>query len=188
TMVGEHLMEGADGFGGFKLPGIQAASYEGGSGTGAPVVPSFVDSNNVVELAPTETGVRKLATIIPTVADLKIPRKTGFGSVALKAEGDGTGDNLFTDSDVTLDQFTLSAFMVGGSHTLSWELLQDVNSFQSFAVNDLLLELGIFEDNKFLNGNGTGQPQGLLGNVGAGVTGVLVGSDNFASELLQATF
>jgi HK97 family phage major capsid protein len=46
----------------------------------------------------------------------------------------------------------------------------------------------MFEENLFVNGTGTGQAQGLIGNTGAGVTGVLVGTDNYASELLSATF
>lgn len=186
TEIGEHLAEGADGFGGFKIPGFQAASYEGGSTTGQSAVPLTVEQN-IVELAPTETGVRKAAMVIPTVMDIKIPRKTGFGSVAIKAESGGS-TNLFTDSDATLDSFTLSAFMIGGSHTVSWELLQDVPSFQAFAVNDLLLAQAVYEDNLFITGSGSGQPQGLLGNVGTGITAVAAGSDTYASELLQATF
>ena len=186
-VVGEHLAQHMDEWGGFRLAGIQAASYEGGSTTGAPVVPSFVEQN-IVELAPAPIGVRQIAQVIPTVADLKVPRKTAFGTVGLKPEGDGTGTNLFTDSDVALNQFTLSAFMVGGSHTCSWELIQDAQNFQSFAVNDLLLELGVFEDNKFVNGTGSAQPQGLIGNVGAGVTGVAAGTDSYGSELIDATY
>jgi HK97 family phage major capsid protein len=46
----------------------------------------------------------------------------------------------------------------------------------------------MYEGNLYVNGTGTGQAQGLIGNTGAGVTGVLVGSDNYASELLAATF
>lgn len=186
TKIGEHLMEGADGFGGFKIPTIQGASYEGGSTTGAPVTPSIVEQN-IVELAPAETGVRKLAMIMPTTMDIKIPRKTAFGSVAVKAESGGS-TNLFTDSSPTLDQFTLGAAMVGGSHTVSWELMQDVPSFQAFAVNDLLLAQQVFEDNLFLTGTGSGQPEGLLGNISTGITGVAAGSDTYADELLTATF
>src|SRR6185437_6923064 len=186
TRVGPHLEEGADGFGGFKIPTIKGASYEGGSTTGEAVVPSTFDQN-IVELAPVETGVRKAAMVMPTDMDIKIGRKTGFGSVALKAESGGS-TNLFTDSDATVENFTLSAFMVGGSHKVSWELLQDVPSFQAFTVNDLLLAQAVFEDNLFLTGTGSGQPEGLLGNIGAGITGVTVGSDNYGGELLQATF
>ena len=46
----------------------------------------------------------------------------------------------------------------------------------------------LYEENLYVNGTGTGQAQGLIGNTGAGVTGVVVGSDNYASELLAATF
>ncbi len=52
----------------------------------------------------------------------------------------------------------------------------------------MLLAAQIYEENLFVNGTGTNQPQGLIGNVGAGVTGVAAGSDNYASELLAATF
>src|SRR5439155_5164666 len=106
SKVGDNLAEGADGVGGFVLPGFQAASYEGGSTTGAPAVPLTV-SDQIVELAPAESGVRKLASTIPTVMDIKVPRKTGFGTVALKSES-GASTNLFADSDAALDSFTLS--------------------------------------------------------------------------------
>ena len=186
SKMGDALQEGADGQGGFVIPGLSAASYEGGSTTGQPITPSIVDQQ-IIELAPAETGVRLAASVIPTVMDIKLPRKTGFGSVAIKAESGG-GTNLFADSDATLEQFTLSAFMIGGSHTVSWELMQDVPAFQRFVVTDLLLDHSVYEDNLFVNGNGTGQPEGLIGNTGTGVTGVAAGSDSYASELLKATF
>src|ERR1035437_4183018 len=46
----------------------------------------------------------------------------------------------------------------------------------------------MLEDSLFVNGTGTGQAQGLIGNTGAGVTGVAAGSDSYASELMEATF
>jgi HK97 family phage major capsid protein len=186
SKIGEHLTEGADGLGGYILPGFSAASYEGGSTTGQPITPLAVEQQ-IIELAPAEVGVRKLASVIPTVMDLKLPRKTGFGTVAVKVES-GASANLFVDSDATNEQFTLSAFMIGGSHTLSWELVQDVPSFQQFAVRDLLLAQAMYEDGLFVSGTGVGQPEGLLGNVGAGVSGVAAGTDNYGSELLDATY
>jgi HK97 family phage major capsid protein len=125
--------------------------------------------------------------VVPTASDIKIPRGTAFGEAAGKAESGGS-DNYFTETDPTLDQFTLSAFMAGGYRTISWELAQDVPSFNQFAVTDLLLAQQMYEGNLYVNGTGTGQAEGLIGNTGAGVTGVLVGSDNYASELLEATF
>jgi HK97 family phage major capsid protein len=53
---------------------------------------------------------------------------------------------------------------------LSWELVQDVPTFQAFAITDMVLAQQMFEENLYVNGTGTGQAQGLIGNVGAGVT------------------
>ena len=78
--------------------------------------------------------------------------------------------------------------MAGGIRTISWELAQDMPSFQQFCVTDLILALQMLEESLFCNGTGTGQAQGLIGNTGTGITGVLVGSDNYGSELLDATF
>lgn len=183
-----------DGIGGFpamgiinvKRPSILGASYEGGSTSGQPIVPSMVEQQ-IVALAPPEISVRKLSMVIPTAMDLKIPRKTAEGTAAMKAESGGS-NNAFGGSDPTLEQFTLTANMIGHIADASWELLQDVNIFQSFLTQDILLSIAILEEQKFLSGSGSGEPEGLLGNIGAGVSGVTVGSDTYADELLQATF
>ena len=163
-----------------------AALYEGTGSAGGFTVPIIVEGQ-VIPLAPTEMGVRTVANVIPTASDIKLPRGATFGTAAGKAES-GASDNYFTESDPTLEQFTLSAFMAGGAHTVSWELMQDVPSFQNFCVTDLVLSLQMYEGNKFVNGSGTGEAQGLIGNTGAGVTGVAAGSDTYSSELLAATF
>jgi HK97 family phage major capsid protein len=166
---------------------ISAALYEGSNPAGGFIVPVVVEGQ-VVPLAPTDMGVRAIASVIPTASDLKIPRATTISTAAGKAEGTGSGVNVFTESEPVLDQFTLSAFLAGVLHQISWELAQDVPSFQQFAIGDMLLAQSLYEENLFVNGTGTGQAQGLIGNTGAGVTGVVVGSDNYASELLAATF
>ena len=147
---------------------ISAALYEGANSAGGFSVPSMVDGQ-IVPLAPTETGVRKLARVIPTTMDIRIPRKSAHGTAASKAESGGS-TNYFTETDPVLEQFTLTANMVGAVHTCSWELLQDVPLFSAFVVDDLLIAQATFEENWFVNGTGTGQAQGLLGNVGVGVT------------------
>lgn len=166
---------------------MSAALYEGSNTAGGYAVPVTVEGQ-VVPLAPTDMGVREIATVIPTVMDIKVPRATTFSTSSAKPEGTGSGTNLFQESDPALDQFTLSAFMAGLTHTISWELAGDVPAFQSFAVSDMLLAQSIFEENWYVNGTGTSQAQGLIGNTGAGVTGVLAGSDNYTSELLDSTF
>ena len=166
---------------------VSAALYEGSSPAGGYTVPVVVEGH-VVPLAPPDTGVRSVAMIIPTVMDIKIPTASTISTATAKAEGDGTGSNLFTESDPTLAQFTLSAYMAGILHTISFELAQDVPTFQQFAVSDMLLAATLYEENLFINGTGTGQAQGLKGNTAAGVTGVATGSDGYASELLTASY
>ena len=147
---------------------IGAALYEGSSGAGGYAVPVTVD-DQIVPLAPSEMGVRSLANVLATQMDIKIPQQTAFGVAAAKAES-GSSTNTFTESDPTLGQVTLSAYMGGITHTVSWELAQDVPAFQAFAVRDMILALQMYEENLFCNGTGSGQAQGLVGNVGAGVT------------------
>lgn len=166
---------------------IGAALYEGSNSGGGYAVPIVVDSL-IVPLAPAEIGVREISTVIPTSSDVKIPQKSAFGSgVGFKTES-GSSTHVFAESDPSLSQFTLSAFMLGGVDSISFELAQDVPLFQQFCIDDLLKSIAVFEDTYFVTGSGTGQPQGLIGNTGAGVTGVLVGTDNYASELQAALF
>jgi HK97 family phage major capsid protein len=75
----------------------------------------------------------------------------------------------FGENEPTLTQITLSAFMAGNVEEVSWELAQDVPAFQAFCVDDLVLSQQMFEENLYVNGTGSGQAQGLIGNVGAGV-------------------
>jgi HK97 family phage major capsid protein len=140
-----------------------AALYEGASGSGGYAVPIVVD-DQIVPLAPLEMAVRRLAMVIPTSSDIKFPIKTAFGTAVAKAEL-----SAFGGSQPTIGQFTLSAFMAGTEQQISWELAQDVPAFQSFCVDDMLLDQQVYEENLYVNGTGSGQAQGLLGNVGAGV-------------------
>jgi HK97 family phage major capsid protein len=108
-------------------------------------------------------AVRQLASVIPTASDIKFPVKASFSTATAKAE-----TASFTESEPTLSQFTLSAYMAGVLQEISWELAQDVPAFQAFAVDDMLLAQQQFEENWYVNGTGSGQPQGLIGNVGSG--------------------
>lgn len=147
---------------------VSAALYEGAGSSGGYAVPVVV-SDQIVPLAPNEMAVRQLATVIPTASDIKIPTQLTFASAALKTES-GASANSFTESDPSLGSVTLSAFMAGLVNTLSWELVQDVPAFQSFAVGDMVIAQQQFEENLYVNGTGTAQAQGLIGNVGTGGT------------------
>jgi HK97 family phage major capsid protein len=151
--------------GGTKL---EAALYEGSDGAGGFAVPSMVDQL-IVPLAVPDLGVRQVAKVIPTTMDIRIPRKGSFGVAGAKAESTGSPTS-FPETDPTLEQFTLSAYMVGIVERISWELAQDVSSFQQFAVSDLLQAIAIYDESKLISGSGTGEPQGLIGNTGVGIT------------------
>jgi HK97 family phage major capsid protein len=151
--------------GGFPLPtrGFSAALYESGGGaSGGYAVPITV-SDQIVPLAPNEMAVRRIAQVIPTTMDIKIPTKQSFSTASAKAE-----TSSFTESEPTLGQITLSAYMAGVLQEVSWELAQDVPAFQAFAVDDMILAQQMYEENLYVNGTGSGQAQGLVGNVGTG--------------------
>lgn len=161
---------------------IEAALYEGSNVAGGYAVPTLTDGV-IVPLAPQEMAVRRIARVVPTTNDIKVPIKATFGTAAIKPES-GASESTFTDSDPTLGQFELTSFMVGRQTSASWELLQDVAQFSAFVVDDLILSLQMYEESKYLTGNGTTEPQGLIGNTGTGVTGVT----NTGAALLDATY
>jgi HK97 family phage major capsid protein len=182
------LSEGFDPlFGGYalpSLPGVSAALYEGSGATGgfAETIPT---DPNIIPLAVPDLGVRSLARAIPTSNDIKLPSQSTFGTAGIKAES-GATTNTFTESNPTLSQITLSAWMMGLTHTVSWELLQDISLFQEFGVRDLLNAVAIAEDGYFVTGTGTAQPQGLVGNTATG-TGAPYLVEATGGYLLNAT-
>lgn len=184
----EALTEGFDPlFGGYALPalpGVSAALYEGSNSAGGYAVPVLTDGQ-IVPLAVPDLGVRSVARVIPTTNDIKLPSQSTFGTAGIKAES-GASTNTFSESNPTLSQLTLTAFMVGLTHTCSWELLQDVSLFQEFGIRDLLNAVSIAEDGFFVSGNGTTQPQGLVGNTANG-TGTAYAVESTGAYLLDAT-
>jgi HK97 family phage major capsid protein len=186
------LSEGFDSlFGGFRvpaMPGASAAMYEGvggGSTTSGGYAVSIPTDSQIVPLAVPDLGVRSVAKILTTSTDLKIPSQSSFSTAGIKAES-GSSSNQFSESNPSLSQFVLSAWMVGLTHTVSWELLQDVQMFQEFGVRDLINAIDIYEDGLFVTGTGTNQPQGLIGNVGTG-TGAAYAVEPTGAYLLQST-
>jgi HK97 family phage major capsid protein len=201
---GYELTLGADGMGGYYMPGserytqqrrsngISAAMYEGtnggsnGAGGYAINIPTI---QQIVPLALPDLGIFDASLVLPTATDVKIPQQTSFGTSALKAESSGT-IATFGGSDPALGQIDLSAFTAGALRLASWELLQDVEMFQQFIVDDLLKGQRILEGQLLATGTGTNQPQGVFGNTGNG-TGTayqLAGTAADGQTLLNALF
>lgn len=205
---GEELTFGADGTGGYYIPGseqvtrqrnangsfpkMSATMYEGSQGSsttaGGDAI-SVPTVQQVVPLALPDLGIFDASMVIPTATDIKIPQQASFGTSAIKAESNGTLAT-FGGTDPALGQITLSAYMAGALRWVSWELLQDVEIFQQFVVDDLLKGQRILEGQLLATGTGSGQAQGVFGNTGTG-TGTayqLAGTAADAQTLLDSLF
>ena len=139
---------------------IGAALYEGSDAAGGFAVPIVVDSQ-IVPLAPQEMAIRRIATVLPTVSDIKFPIKAAHGTAASKAESGGS-DNAFATTSPVLEQTTLAAFMSGSIEVASFEALQDIGVLQSFIADDLIIAVQEHEEPKFISGSGSGEPQGVV--------------------------
>lgn len=153
-----------------------AALYEGSSAAGGYAVPIMVDGK-IVPLAPTDNAVRKLSLVVPTTKDILIPIGQTDPTATAKAEGDGTGSNVFTSSSPTLAQKKLSAFLTGDTVPVSWELAQDVPAMRIFLEDAIGRAVQVYEEDKFLNGSGSGEPEGLLASADEGVAHSAVALD-----------
>jgi HK97 family phage major capsid protein len=206
--VTEDLQVGSDGNGGFVIPGSEAytrqrfangtfpkmtaVTYEGaqgGSDAAGGYAISVPTDQLIVPLALPDLGIFDASMVIPTATDIKIPQQASFGTSAIKAESTGTLAT-FGGTDPALGQFTLTSFMVGALRWASWELLQDVQSFQSFIVDDLLKGQRILEGSLLAEGNGTTQPQAVFGNTGTGTGApyVFAGTSADSTTLLESLF
>jgi HK97 family phage major capsid protein len=143
---------------------LNASLQEGTSSAGGYAVPIVVDGN-VVPLAPQDSAIRRLATVIPTTSDIKVAGVTTRGTVAAKSE-----TSSFTTAVPSLGQFDLSAFPAGVEIPVSIELAQDVNVVPNILLPDATSAFLEYEESLFISGSGSGQPQGLIGNVGPGLT------------------
>lgn len=144
---------------------IQNASLgEGGSSAaGGALVPIEVDPT-IPPLAIEECTARQLSRVITTEMNLELPYQASLTVSALKAESNSGGTNAFATNAPTFGTTTLSAYLIGDSVYASWELLQDSKAASEFISMDLMRSIVTKEENLFVNGNGSGQPQGYLGN------------------------
>jgi len=159
--------------------GISAALYEGSSPAGGYAVPIVVN-DQVVPLAPQDTAIRRLATVVSTRSDIKQPTVTTRAMAGLKTEA-----SAFPVAVSSLGQFVLSAYGVGIEIDASIELAQDVDLINAFVYPDAVSAFEETEEPLFISGTGSGQPQGLIGNVGAGITDEPDTAGNLVS--IQAT-
>jgi HK97 family phage major capsid protein len=99
---------------------ITGSLQEGVSNSGGYAIPITVD-RQVVPLAPQDSAVRRLATVVETTSDVKVASITARGTPALRTE-----TSVFATAQPMFGGFELSAFPVGIQTPVSIELLQDV--------------------------------------------------------------
>lgn len=150
---------------------VNAALGEGGTTDGGYLVPITVDGT-IVPLAPQESSLRKLALVIPTANDIKLPAQLSKTIAASKAES-RTSNHAFTGTSPSFTQVTLSAYMAGALVPITLELAQDVSALQPFLTADITRGITNYEEDKFVNGSGSGEPQGILNGAAAGQTSSL---------------
>ena len=142
-----------------------AALGEGGTAAdGSYLVPSRTDPT-IPALAVIEASARKLSLVIPTEMDIKLPFQSAKTVAAAKAESNNGGTNAFAANVPQFNTTTLSAYMAGDSVYVSWELLQDVGALAAFVTADLNRAVFNYEEDKFINGSGSGEPLGYLNGV-----------------------
>lgn len=118
------------------------------SATGGVVAP-VVYEGQVVPLAPTDIALRQLATVRPTVNDVKIPVQLTRAVAALKAQSTSGGTNSFSATNPTVALKTLSAEMNGNYVPASLESLQDIGYLQDFVQSDISRAVLDREENSF---------------------------------------
>ena len=126
----------------------------------------------VQHLVETSSIMAAGATVVTTSTgeSLVVPRSTGFVTTNLIGEGAS-----ITESDPTLGTVTLGAFKYANFFEISQELANDTpTNLLDFLARQAALSLGLGSagyGNDLINGDGSGNPRGLLLDAGTGVTG-----------------
>ena len=145
----------------------------GTTAAGGALVPVATDPS-IPMLAVEECTARQLSKVITTQTNLNLPYQSGLTTAALKAESNSSGTNPFATNAPTFATTLLTAYQIGDSVTASWELLQDSKAASDFISTDIQRAIVTKEENLYINGTGTNQPQGYLGNattaVGSAIT------------------
>ena len=137
SQIRNAMEEGTDSEGGYLVPEEWADFITTGAG----------DAN----------VMRRYATVIQTASDRNFPIQTTRAAFGWVAE-----EGAFTTPDPVLGQQTLKAYKSGGIVQVSDELLEDeVFDLPSFLQREAIEEFNLVEEAAFVNGNGTGKPEGI---------------------------
>jgi len=115
-----------------------------------------------------ENAIRRIANIITTSGDRKIPVVATKGTATWVDE-----EGAIPESDDTFGQVSLGAFKLATMIKVSEELLNDsAFDLESYIAKSFGGRMGSREEEGFLVGNGTGKPTGIFAATGGGQVGV----------------
>jgi HK97 family phage major capsid protein len=84
-----------------------------------------------------------------------------------------SSDQAFQTADPAFTQVTLGAYMVGGYVPVTIELSNDIPALSRFLEGEFGRLINNFDEDRFVNGTGSGQAQGILAGASAGQTSTL---------------
>ena len=151
---------------------------------GGYLVPDDFERNIVMALEE-ENVIRKLAKVITTQHERKIPVAVGHSVATWTAE-----NAAYTESNPTFGQKTIDAYKLTDLARVSIELLQD----SAFDIEDYLMRefaraFGIAEEEAFCVGDGDGKPTGIF-TANGGEVGITAAANNAiaADELISLIY
>ena len=153
-------------------PLVHNVLSEGVDADGGYLVPEEFENQIVTELAE-ENVIRKLAKVITTQHERKIPIATGHSVAQWTAE-----NAAYQESNPTFGQKQIDAFKLTDLARVSVELLQDsAFNIEEYLRQEFARAFGIAEEEAFCVGTGTNQPTGIFTENG-GTVGVTAAANN----------
>lgn len=164
---------------------ISNVLQEGIDANGGYLVPDEYDSR-LIQVLNEENIMRSLGTAITTSGEHKINIAATKPAAAWIEEG-----GALTFGDATFDQIILDAHKLHVAVKVTEELLYD-NAFnlENYILEQFGKALANAEEDAFINGNGTGQPLGILAETGGAQVGVTTKSSGkvTADEIIDLVY
>lgn len=134
------------------------------NGSSALPAQSLLQMNETIK---EENIFRKLGTVVQTESpDGVIHAVTSTGEAEIVAEGES-----ISESNDTIQTFKIKTFKIASMSRLKKSFILDTQfDLEKYLCTDFVKRFGRAEENKFLNGNGQTEPQGLLQKDAAVIT------------------
>ena len=145
---------------------------EGTDADGGYLVPTEFE-RQIIQALEEENVIRKLAKVITTTSERKIPIATGHSVAQWTAE-----NAAYQESNPTFGQKQIDAYKLTDLCRVSVELLQDSEfDIEAYLRAEFARAFGIAEEEAFCVGTGTNQPTGIFTENG-GTVGVTAAANN----------